>query len=143
MTKNGNNKGNSVHSDRVSAETKYPRQRSNALPQFEFIRVELTHEQKEYFIEGVRSGSLTMEAALGLVETGLKLSITRDDQNKCYIATLSDNRAGSPARYKCLSARGATTAIALCAVYYKHFFILEGDWLKVAPTQDLDDWGIG
>lgn len=140
---NGNGKNTGIPHDPAATRTKPKQQRSNTLPDFRFVRCELDSTHKSDLIKGISDGSLNMDICFGLVERGYKLSVTSDPKNRTYIATLTDSREGSPTRNMGLSGRGATIATAMCAVAYKHFFVLAEQWLDAETNRDKDEWGLG
>lgn len=141
---NGRDSGNSVRAGRgPKQDGKYPKQRSNNFPQFQFVRCELSGEQKETLVQSIHSGVIVAEQCYDLVSEGYKLSLTRDDKNKCFIATITDNREGSETRYYALSARGSTLTIAMCALSFKHNIIFSEGWDMNQQQPTADEWGIG
>lgn len=140
---NGRSNGNNVSSKGGRPVDKYPKQRSNILPNFTFVRCELTSEQKEALVMAISDGLLHSENCLDMVDEGYKISITYDEKNHTYIATASDNRENSVNAKRCLSARGATRAVAMCALYFKHSVVLLGNWVENEQTNKSDEWGIG
>lgn len=71
-----------------------------------------------------------LDDALG---TGLKLTLSYDGANQCYIASLTGRPdvAGVRAFTCCLSAREGTFANALALLMYKHVALLHCDWWDV------------
>lgn len=139
----GNTDHNRVQNSKTGNGAKPKQQRSNALPDFRFVRCDLDSVHRADLVAGISDGSLSVEMCYRLVERGFKLSIANDTRNRAFIATLSDSREGSPTRNMALSARGATIATAMCAVAYKHHFILMEDWLANESITPKDEWGLG
>lgn len=67
---------------------------------------------------------------------GLKLSVSFDKANDCYIASLSGrpDRTGSQAWNAVLTARAGDFNAAVALVMYKHEVILGGDWWLALNT---------
>lgn len=141
--KNGQNVPNNTNKGSNGKHEKYPKQRSGNLPNFQFVRCELTFEQKEALVQSIHSGVITAQQCFDLVAEGYKLSLTNDSKHNCFIATLTDNREGSETRYYALSARGATPTIALCSLSFKHNIIFSDGWNLDQQLAPSDEWGIG
>lgn len=136
------NNGHKESSD-VPKKPQYPKQASNVLPNFKFIRCELSDTHKNNLINLISSGELEPSQCYEVVAKGIKFSLTADDKNKCFIATFSNNIPNSNNKGCSLSARGKTAAIAMCALLYKHFILLSEDWLSNESGVESDAWGIG
>jgi len=81
-------------------------------------------------------------AFLELVESGYKLSITSDNKNDTYIATLVGTGDNCPNKGKGLSGRGPTAVEAIKSLLYKHTVICDGGrWLVATEDPDLRGYG--
>lgn len=136
MAKNGNS-----HQLRNGGDFK-PKPKASQFVPFKYVNCELTSNQKQELRTAIHEGVVSDTQAFELLSEGYKLSCVSDDRNGCIIATLIDKRENSPYVNSCLSARGATASIALCTLYYKHHFVLKGNWAVVNEVPN-DDWGIG
>lgn len=134
MPADSNGAGQKSHQKHGQRATK----NSGVLPDFKFLDCPLTDEQKSELRTAYDTGAILPTDAIGLVEEGLKLSLTYDHKHSAFIACFTDKREASPTTNHCLSARGATPDAALCSLYFKHVSVLRGDWSRM-PTPDTRD----
>lgn len=96
-----------------------------------FVQVSLDEAHREeydlWLSEAGPSVWRELDDALGV---GLKLSVSYDGQNQCYIATLTGRPdvGGVRTFTCCLSARGGTFEEAVAVLIYKHASLLHYDW---------------
>lgn len=139
----GKSNGNSGNSSPKPAGGRYPKQGSTVLPDFKFVRCELSDDDKAELARAVSSETIVPFDAIGLVEQGYKLSLSHDKKGNCFIASATDRRVGSKSENYCLSARAANAPAALCALYYKHSVLLDGNWEQEVDNRPADLWGFG
>lgn len=94
-----------------------------------FINVAMSDEEKAAAREWIVAFSGEVDSYLSdAVWEGLKLSISADTSNECFIATFT----GIPyegSKLRCsLSARGATLWESTALLVYKHYVLAGGNW---------------
>lgn len=108
-----------------------------------FINIAMTDEEKTAARNWITAFSGEVDSYLSdAVWEGLKLSVSADVSNECFIATFT----GLPylgSKLRCsLSARGATMWEATALLVYKHYVLAEGDWGKfTASGKKKDNFG--
>jgi hypothetical protein len=108
----------------------------------EFVNIRLGATEVRHLQSLGWSDEQAIWAFLELVEAGYKLSLTSDNKNDTYIATLVGHGDNCPNKGKGLSGRGPTPAEAIKSLLYKHTVICDGTkWLVAADDPDLRGYG--
>lgn len=111
-----------------------------------FVQITLLESDREPFDIWLSGGPQTVRRELdNSLSSGLKLTVTFDGGNQCYIASLTGRPDvnGERAFTCCLSARGGTFEEALAVLVYKHAEMLHRDWWEVvnAPKKSRFTFG--
>jgi len=107
--------------------------------EFEFIDTYLDKADEEWLEANSDVADEAVLSLIGEVEVGFKLSVSFDQRSSQYLASLTDNSAGSPNTGKIRTARASTAFDALYALYYKlRYKSPDGVWEKGASTRK---WG--
>jgi len=108
-----------------------------------FINCNLSPDQKTDFGEWVVSEDVGVWSLLeDAVTQGLKYGLTWDEQNQCYIATLTGNGCLTINKRFCLTSRAGTYGEATALLMFKHVVLAQGDWGTYRPrTRGFDNWG--
>ena len=110
--------------------------KTNGLPKMVWINYDLTSEDKRALqdqnlvreILGYDIGDLAVE--------GFKYSLSPDERNNCYVASLTQKRADSPFHHHCLTGRGSTPTNARLSLLYRHLVLASGDWSFFSQPDD-------
>lgn len=97
-------------------------------PKFRFINYELTMPDKEWLADADVETEFPADLVDDLVMEGYKFSLSVDQRNSCFVASLTDREAGSPFENCCLTGRGASPAAARISLLYRHVHLAAGDW---------------
>jgi len=91
-------------------------------------------EREEYDLWLSEAGDKVWRELDDALGTGLKLTLSFDAGNDCYIASFTGrpDLVGSVAWTCCLSGRGGTFEEALAVLIYKHAALLHYDWYEIA-----------
>lgn len=105
------------------------RQAGNARPEWKgFVSCELTVEDKKALREGAMSYEDAWEGLLDIIPEGYKLSISWDEKNDTFTASLTAGAGTGDNAGWCLTGRGASFDGAIISLGYKHFTKLRRDW---------------
>jgi len=105
-----------------------------------FINMPLNEaQQKDFKSRREEMHGCVPEFLLTFGQAGYKFSITFDENNSCFIASVTCKRALDPNFGYCLTSRSddAIEALALCA-YKTYFCCPECDWIKDTQSRN---WG--
>lgn len=106
-----------------------------------FVRCEFTDKLREVFAVWCEENPFDgcMERVLGLVDEGFKFSVSTDENNATYIASLTGTGGAAAA---CagwtLTARGRDIGRAIQALAFKHFHVMGEDWSDHMAAKDDD-----
>lgn len=106
----------------------------------EFITMPLNEAQKKDFSSRLREMCDSVpEFLLTFGQAGYKFSLTYDESNYCFIASVTCRRAADPNFGYCLSSRAGDPmeALALCA-YKTYFCCADCEWDRSPQTRN---WG--
>lgn len=103
-------------------------EKRNDAPTFRFISHNFSTRQLEELEEFLAAGEFSQVDLGELVLQGYKFSLSFDDKNSCFIASLTDRQAGSPSENSCLTGRGSSALAAQYALFYRHFALASEDW---------------
>lgn len=111
-----------------------------------FVPCELGVDHKDAFDEWLgEAGSLVWADVVDALGTGMKLSVTYDAPNQCFIASFSGRPdiVGEHEFNAVLSARAGTIDDAIALLVYKHVAVLQGDWWAAlnTPKANKRAWG--
>lgn len=116
-------------------------ERKPSKPMPVFVRCELSELQREH----VRTQQFTwddcVENIVALVEGGYKVSLGEDAYNSCFACWITAPPKDSPNSGFILQGRGPTVLGAVAVALYKHFTVLEGNWLVLASKSHEEPWG--
>jgi|SRR5664279_1210551 len=105
-----------------------------------FVTINLTEaDQKKFagWISGIVEEWPTLFSQL--IADGYKVGVTWDDNNACFIASLTGKVEGEVNYNKCIVARSSEWHEALQLLHYKHLIVCAaGDWTK---HQSAASWG--
>ena len=105
------------------------RQASNKRPEWQgFVSCELTVEDKKALREGAMTYEDAWEGLLDIIPEGYKLSISWDEKNDTFTASLTAGAGTGGNAGWCLTGRGASFDGAIISLGYKHFTKLRRDW---------------
>lgn len=105
------------------------RQAENVRPEWKgFVSCELTVEDKKALREGAMSYEDAWEGLLDIIPEGYKLSVSWDEKNDTFTASLTAGKGTAGNAGWCLTGRGATFDGAVVSLAYKHFSKLRRDW---------------
>lgn len=96
-----------------------------------FVQVSIDEAHREDFDLWLsETGEAVYRELSDALGTGLKLSLSYDGSNQCYIGSLTGRPdvAGERAFTCCLSARSGTFEEAIAVLMYKHCALLHYDW---------------
>lgn len=93
-----------------------------------FVNIELDKRQQQEVKAQPWSLDAFENAMLNAFEAGYKLSIRRDERNKCYAAWLIPPEQGHENSGYILAGRGSTPSKAVKQLIYIHDAVLEGVW---------------
>jgi len=108
-------------------------------PTFEFIRCELNADDKKRVPEFVKShknvyDDLVTEA----LQSGHKISLSFNETNDSFIASMSGKPDECVNEKKCLTAHGKSPAMALWVVLYKHVELFQASvWESADESEDF------
>lgn len=94
-----------------------------------FLQCDLTQETKRELVKWVSEERDYFDLIERTVDSGIKVSLSKDTYNDCFMCSLSRNLVieGKAATY-ILVGRGGNLLQALQAVLYKHFIMLDCVW---------------
>lgn len=105
-----------------------------------FIDAKLTVEQGEAFMAWRKAKPDNVEPALEkLFSDGYRMSLSWDDQNSCFIASITIKSETHENRSKCLTARSDDLFEVMAMAAYKHVVLFEGGGWDGGKTRDA--WG--
>ncbi len=105
------------------------KQAGNVRPDWKgFVTCELTVEDKKSLREGAMPYEDAWEGLLDVIPEGYKLSISWDDKNETFTASLTAGAGTGDNAGWCLTGRGASFDGAVCSLAYKHFTKLARNW---------------
>lgn len=108
--------------------------------EMEFINVALTEQQKDEFKVWSKSKGETIADDIGqAMVNDYRLSCNWDDNNQCFIATLTGKEDQDFNAKKALSARSDDWFEAMALVLYKHIVIFDGR--KWTGDGTKNNWG--
>lgn len=114
----------------------------NGASGFRFINVELNSSDKTWLRSNDLPKVFPIEMAFDLVGEGYRFSLSYDEKNSSFIASLTDKRLGGKFTSCCLSGRGRTAITSWYSLAYRHFFLAEGDWAVLdSGAGEPDDFG--
>ena len=95
-----------------------------------FVNIRLTLADKDAFLSWVNKEKIDIEKALNYcAEKGYKLSCTYDDDNVCWIVSLTGTKHAARNEKFSFSTRGEDVLEAICLAFYKSVVVCEdGDW---------------
>lgn len=110
--------------------------------QQQFVKCELPKETKESVKSWDPKYEKTLDGLDRLVMDGYKISLAFDKYHDCVGAFCSMVGQGHKHAGWCLTARGPNFLSALKVLIFKHFTVLQEDWLaEVDQAGSRDDWG--
>jgi len=108
--------------------------------QTEFVNRNLTADEAKEFTAWVKKENERIPDMLGQIMVNeYKVSCTWNDQNQCYIATLTGKEDCKFNPYKALSARSDDWFEALAMAAYKHLILFSGKAWEGDTTKN--NWG--
>lgn len=112
---------------------------ANGFQSYEFVNMSLNSAQGKQFREWYAQEAAGWHDDLaGMVLSGYKVSATWNDQNQCYIATLTCNEETDPNYGYCLSSRADNVWEALAMCVFKTFELCtDQEWPKTAPQNSF------
>lgn len=111
-----------------------------------FVSLELTQPQKDA-VKVLRAEQMgrVWTNVLDMLGEGYKLSLSWDDYNQAFIASMTGKPECGRNAGLTLTARGGVIEGAVAALWYKHNDVLGGDWgdagVQGRRTNDEDDVG--
>lgn len=108
-----------------------------------FLNITLDEATKVDYAQWIASGEVDIWGLLtDAVSDGLKYGLSYDEENQCFVATLTGNGAvGFNTRF-CLTARSGRFDDATALVMFKHCVMAQGDWSSYRPrVRGFDSWG--
>lgn len=94
----------------------------------DWINYTLTQQDKERLQDKSLVDELLRFSVDDLVFEGFKFSLSRDEKNSCFVASLTIREGDSSSPSRCLTGRGATPADARVSLLYRHLVLAQGDW---------------
>lgn len=117
---------------------------SAGYPDIRFIKLPLRSSDKQFLREVLDP---EVEYPPGRIEDlvceGYKFSLSYDQKNSTFIASITDKSSDSDFHNCCLSARGSTPANARYALLYKHDTLCGGYWGEYVPDEKDQDTDFG
>lgn len=109
---------------------------------FDFVEVRLTEEQKaEFKAKYAKDANQYLGLVSETLSGGYKLSLTYDEANKVYLASLTCREALDPNFNYVMTSRSSDAWEAMALAMYKHHFVCDdGDW-GAETRQDDRNWG--
>lgn len=106
-----------------------------------YVEYRFTDEDKKKFKEWLAAEDGTASAILKTIENDYRITLSYDDYNEAYQASISTKDDSSPNAGYVLVGRGADWYKALLQAVYKHYVIMRGDWLNYTKSvsKDWDD----
>jgi len=106
---------------------------------FEFIRCELNADDKKRVPEFVKSQKNTYDDLVTeALQSGHKISLSFNETNDSFIASMSGKPDECVNANKCLTAHGKSPAMALWVVLYKHTQLFQsGVWYMDEEGEDF------
>jgi hypothetical protein len=112
-----------------SSEPRQPRKPADNAEWGGFINVAMSEEEKTAARSWIMAFTGEVDSYLSdAVWEGLKLSVSADVSNECFIATFTGLPYEGSKLRSSLSARGATMWEATALLVYKHYVLAEGNW---------------
>lgn len=108
-----------------------------------FINIKIDDETKGVFERFSTDPEVNIWRSVeDALATALKLGISWDSENQCFIATyVGAGVVGSNERY-CLTARAGSMAEAVALLVFKDVIMCEQDWGRFKPrTGEVNNWG--
>jgi len=108
-----------------------------------YINIRLEEAQKsaffDWYAENAGQAPQILDTLLG---DGMKVGLSYDRENECYITTFTGRLVGgSDARY-CCTTRGGRLEEVLALACWKHVYVARGDYGNFRPRSGkLDNWG--
>lgn len=69
-----------------------------------------------------------------LIDNGYKISLSYDNYNTAYSATMMCMKVGHPDQGWCLSGKGPDITTAIEVLFFKHFDLLKEKWVENAKS---------
>lgn len=95
---------------------------------FRFINYHLSKKDEEWLEAADLDTEFDFSLVRGLVEEGYKFSLSNDERNHTFVASITDRQEGSPFYNACLTGRGSTPLDAWYALAYRHLVLAQMDW---------------
>lgn len=113
--------------------------KNKSFTQFEFVRCELNADDKKRVPEFVKSYKNSYDDPLTeALQSGHKVSLSFNETNDSFIASMSGKPDECINANKCLTAHGKSPAMALWVVLYKHVELFQsGVWEGTADDEDF------
>lgn len=108
-----------------------------------FVQHTMTSEERKAF-ESVEEDSVDTWGLIDqLAESNYKLSVSWDDYNHCLTASLACRDEKSDNYQLILTARHSNAEMAVRLLLFKHFVLLNGEWLQwhTADNREKGEWG--
>lgn len=106
---------------------------SGGFGDYQFVRHTMSRDEMDSFHAwDVVDADIWLETER-LIDSDYKLSINRDDYNRCVTASLTCRNASSENVGLILTARAAAPYDALRMLIFKHAVVLGGDWTAFRP----------
>lgn len=100
----------------------------------------LTKEEKVRFKNWLGGGLDLEKLVLGIVDGGMKLSMSFDSYNDCYSASITRQPEDPKDPVEVLVGRGSSPLGALYGTLFRHYILFEGSWdFEETRQTDLDD----
>lgn len=131
---------NSIFEEIFEMANKKKSARKNSFGEFTFYTLNLSQEQRDLFEQMLSKPDTLMSSVAGCIENGFKLSLSYDDYNECFTASLTCRDESSPNNQKIVTARHNTWDRALLLVAFKVDIVLGyAAWKQ--QSDDEDNWG--
>lgn len=108
-----------------------------------FINIRLDDEQKSSFHAWFEDNSPTVAGYVDdVLAEGMKVGISYDRENQCYIATFTGALVGNSNERYVATSRAGTLNECLGLAVWKHFIVANGDYGNFKPkTSTMMSWG--
>jgi hypothetical protein len=119
--------------------TKPGEKKELAFGEWQFVRHQMTRDEKTAFREWQLTGEDLVNMLDRLVDGSYKVSVSSDDYNKCNQATLTCKDTKSDDYGYILVGRASSAFDALKVVLYKHYVLLVDGWQNWVEREADDD----